>query len=85
MLDLPATNAVCERSFAALKRVNRLNHLMVLHIHKDKTESLNIPKIQMHLLREKRQRTKCLYSSKRTNQTFLKFNIKQQILVSILM
>ena len=49
---LPATNAVSERSFSALKRVktyirsttssNRLNHLMMLHVHKEKTDRLDI-------------------------------------------
>ena len=44
MLVMPATNAVSERSFSALKRVKtylrsntgevRLNHLMLLHVHK---------------------------------------------------
>ena len=44
----PATNAVSERSFSALRRVktflrstmnqDRLNHLMVLHVHKMLTE-----------------------------------------------
>ena len=43
MLVMPATNAVSERSFSALKRVKayqrsitgegRLNHLMLLHVH----------------------------------------------------
>ena len=43
----PATNAVSERRFSALKRLksylrsttgdNRFNHLMVLHVHQDKT------------------------------------------------
>ena len=51
ILVMPATNAVSERSASALQRVktylrttmhqDRLNHLMVLHVHKDKTD--NIP------------------------------------------
>ena len=52
ILVMPATNAVSERSASALRRVgrciygttmhqDRLNHLMVLHVHKDKTD--NIP------------------------------------------
>ena len=49
---MPATNAVSERSFSALRRVKtylrstmkqtRLNHLMILHVHKEKTGSLNL-------------------------------------------
>ena len=43
LLVMPATNAVSERSFSALRRIksylrstmtqDRLNHLMILHIH----------------------------------------------------
>ena len=68
MLDLPATNAVSERSFGALKRVktylrlttydNRLNHLMMLLIHKEKTESLNIPKISNEFIERKEANNK---------------------------
>jgi hypothetical protein len=52
---MPATNAVSERSFSALKRVksylrsttgqNRLNHLMVLHVHKEETDSIDIVEV----------------------------------------
>ena len=51
ILIMPATNAVSEQSASALRRVrtyllttrhqDRLNHLMILHVHKDKTD--NIP------------------------------------------
>ena len=51
VLVLPATNAVSERSFSALRRVKtflrssmtqqRLNHLMVLHVHKELTDLLD--------------------------------------------
>ena len=51
LLVMPATNAESERAFSSLRRVKsylrstmsqeRLNHLMVLHIHKDRTDSLN--------------------------------------------
>ena len=51
----PATNAVSERSFSALKRLksylrsttedNRLNHLMVLHVHHDKMDRLDLKKV----------------------------------------
>ena len=50
VLVMPATNAISERSFSALRRVktylrstmnqDRLNHLMVLHIHKNMTDNL---------------------------------------------
>ena len=50
ILVMPATNAVSERSASALRRIktylrttmhqDRLNHLMVLHVHKDKTDNI---------------------------------------------
>ena len=52
LLVMPATNAVSECSFSVLRRVKsylwstmtqqRLNHLMVLQIHKDLTDELDI-------------------------------------------
>ena len=49
---MPATNASPERSFSALRRVKtylrstmsqeRLNHLMVLHIHQDEVDKLDL-------------------------------------------
>ena len=50
LLVMPATNAVSERSFSALKRVKTnlratakekwLNHLMILHVHKDRIDKI---------------------------------------------
>lgn len=55
VLVLPATNATSERSFSALKRLKtamrnsmgqeRMNHLILLHVHKAKTDSLDAQKI----------------------------------------
>ena len=55
LLFMPATNAVHEQPFSAMKRVKtylrsttsecRLNHLMVLHVHKDRTDSLNMVEV----------------------------------------
>ena len=52
LLVMPATNAVSERSFSALKRVKtnlrattkekRFNHVMILHVHKDRTDKLDL-------------------------------------------
>ena len=52
ILVMPATNATSERTFSALRRVksylrttmtqSRLNHLMLLHIHKEKTDDLDL-------------------------------------------
>ena len=51
ILVMPATNATSERSFSALRRVKnylrstmtqqRLNNLMVLHVHKERTNDLS--------------------------------------------
>ena len=55
LLVMPATNAVGEHSFSPMKRVRtylcsttsdcRLNHLMVLHVHKGRTDSLNMVEV----------------------------------------
>ena len=52
IMVIPATNAVSERSASALRRVktylrstmtqSRLNHLLILHCHKDRTDSLSL-------------------------------------------
>ena len=52
ILVMPATNAISERSSSALKRVKtylrttmtqqRPNHLMLLHVHKDKTDNIDL-------------------------------------------
>ena len=55
MLVMPATNAVSERSFSALKRVKtylrsttgeaRLNYLMLLHVHKELTDGIDMVEV----------------------------------------
>ena len=52
LMVMPCTNAVSERSASALRRVktylrttmgqSRLNHLMILHIHKESTDELSL-------------------------------------------
>ena len=52
MIVMPAINAVSERSYSTLKWTKtylrstmlqeRLNHLMLLHIHKDRVDSIDI-------------------------------------------
>ena len=53
LLVMLATNASSERSFSALRvktylratmTQERLNHMMVLHVHKDSTDSLDLKK-----------------------------------------
>jgi len=51
---MPATNATSERSFSALRRIKsylcstmsqqRLNNLMLIYVHKDKTDMLDLRK-----------------------------------------
>ena len=63
LLVMPATNAVSERSFSALKRVktylrsttgdSRLNHLMMLHVHKDRTDALTLVDVANEFVGEK--------------------------------
>jgi hypothetical protein len=52
ILVCPATNATSERSFSALRRAKiylqntmtqkRVNHIMMLHVHKDRTDALDL-------------------------------------------
>ena len=63
LLVMLATNAVSERSFSALKRVktylrsttgdSRLNHLMMLHVHKDRTDALTLVDVANEFVGEK--------------------------------
>ena len=56
ILVMPATNAFSEKSFSALRHVKsylrstmtqeRLNHYMLLNIHKEKVDSLNLKEVQ---------------------------------------
>ena len=51
-LVMPASNAVSERSFSTLRRVktylrstmcqDRLNYLIILHVHKERTDALDL-------------------------------------------
>ena len=55
ILVLPATNATSERSFSAMKRIKsylrstmgqeRLNNLMVLHVHKELVDKIELSEI----------------------------------------
>ena len=59
---MPATNAVSERSFSAMRRLytylrtnmsqNRLNNMMVLHAHKEKTDALKFTFRSEHRLKQ---------------------------------
>ena len=68
VIVMPATNAVSERSFSAMQRLytylrttmtqNRLNNTMVLHVHKEKTDSLSLVDIANEFVRDKEHRLK---------------------------
>lgn len=63
---MPASNATSERSFSALRRVKtylrttmtqlRLNNLMMLHIHKDRTDSMNLDEVANDFIDRKETR-----------------------------
>ena len=67
LLVMPATNAESERSFSAVRRIKsylrstmsqqRLNHLMVLHVHKDYTEKLNLVNVANNFIAGNEHRT----------------------------
>ena len=62
----PATNATSERSFSALRRAKsylqstmkqlRLNNIMILHVHKDRTDDLNLAEVANEFVSVKEQR-----------------------------
>ena len=62
MLIVPAINAVSERSFSALKRVKtylrsttgeaRLNHLMLLHVHKELADGIDMVEVANLFVRD---------------------------------
>ena len=70
LLVIPATNAVGERSFSALRRGktylssttgdSRLNHLMILHVHKDGTDVLTLVDVAYDFVGEKENRKQLL-------------------------
>lgn len=66
LIIMPATNATSERSFSALRRVKnylrttmlqqRLNNLLILHIHKEATEKLNLRHVATEFVGESEHR-----------------------------
>ena len=65
---LPATNATSEKSYSALRRIKsylrstmtqaRLNHLMVLHYHQDRCDSLDLKAIENnYIIKNETRRT----------------------------
>lgn len=75
ILVAPATNAVSERSASSLRRLKtylqttmsqeRLNQCMILHVHKERTDKLNIGNIGDHFVMSStdRQNRFCQFSS----------------------
>ena len=68
ILVMPATNATSERSFSTLRRVKnylrstmtqqRLNSLMILHVHKLQTDSLNLVEVANDFIGDSEHRLK---------------------------
>ena len=66
MLVMPATNVVSERSFSALKRVKtylrsttgegRLNHLMLLQVHKELADGIDMLEVANLLVGDNQRR-----------------------------
>ena len=61
-MTIPVSTASAERSFSVLRRLktylrstmnqSRLNHVIMLHCHKDKTDKLNLPGIAQEFVRK---------------------------------
>ena len=68
ILVMPATNATSERSFSALRRVKtylrntmsqqRMNNLMLLHVHKDVVDSLDLKSVANDFVMDSEHRQK---------------------------
>ena len=68
ILIMPASNATSERSFSALRRVKtylrntmsqqRLNNLLVLHVHKDIIDTVNLKSIANDFIKDSEHRHK---------------------------
>ena len=67
IMVMPATNATSERSFSALRRVKnylratmtqeRLNNLLILHVHKERTDSLDLKEVANDFISNSEHRT----------------------------
>ena len=89
LLVMPATNAVSERSFSALKRVktylrsttgdSRLNYLMLLHVHKDRTDTLNLVAVANDFVEEKENRKQNFKTISQTSSLFRQSQHKRKI------
>ena len=83
ILVMPATNVSSERSFSALRRVKsylratmtqtRLNNVMILHVHKQLTDQLNILELAMTLF-ESSHREALFRKSVQTDLSFLYYH-----------
>ena len=75
MLVMPATNAVSERSFSALKRVKtylrstagegRPNHLMLLHVHKELADGNDIVEVANSFVGDNQRRKQLFWKFSR--------------------
>ena len=85
MLVMLATNAVSEGSFSALKRVKtylcstmgegRLNHLMLLHVHKELADGIDMVEVANLFVGDKQRRKQLFgkFSKKRPADEIYKY------------
>jgi len=76
ILVMPATNAVSEHSFSALKQVQtylrlttgegRLNHLMLLHVHKELADGIDMVVVANLFVGDNQRRKHCFGSFQKT-------------------
>ena len=69
---MPATNATSERSFSTLKRLktcvrslighNRLNNLMFIHIHQDRTDNMDLKLAANDFIKNKKEFRKNIFA-----------------------
>ena len=73
LLVMPAANALSERTFSALRRIEtylrtamtqtRLNCVMVLHLHKDRTDLLELRSVTNDFISENERRL-CIFGQR---------------------
>ena len=84
---MPATNVTSERSFSALRRVKsylqntmsqqRLNNLMLLHVHKGITDAINLKAIASEFIGDSEHRLKLNFTENPINKVFKGVDFKK--------
>ena len=94
MLLAPATNAVCERPFSSLKRLkiylrstledHRLFHLIVLHVHRQLTDSLGLTQVAKQFVANNDRFKQVLGTFSKPDMPVKKIFVKNNCLVKII-